>query len=110
MLEPVRTAIVHREFGEVSLAIEPVDGGLLVAMKSADPGFVPAVQAASAPGDAGTTRSDAGAGGGAASATGSNGGQSGQQRAPDRHATPDGQRLPPGGQNRPKRDARDIYA
>jgi hypothetical protein len=45
--ETVRTSIATREFGLVAMQMRTDDGRLHVAMTAADPGFAPAVQAAS---------------------------------------------------------------
>lgn len=46
--QSIRTSITHTDFGQVSLRFQYDDGGLTVSMKSADPGFIPAAQAAAA--------------------------------------------------------------
>ncbi len=44
----VQSTLTTRDFGTVSMQLRPLEGRLHVAMTSADPGFAPAVQAASA--------------------------------------------------------------
>ncbi len=43
----VQSTLTTRDFGTVSMQLRPLEGRLHVAMTSADPGFAPAVQAAS---------------------------------------------------------------
>ena len=51
--EVVRSTVATREFGAVAMQLRPVEGRLHVSLTSADPGFAPAVQAASGPGATG---------------------------------------------------------
>ncbi|MCJ2185177.1 hypothetical protein MTR62_21170, partial [Novosphingobium sp. 1949] len=44
----VRTALVHAQFGPVSLQFRPDETGMSVSLASADPDFAPSVQAAAA--------------------------------------------------------------
>lgn len=51
--EIVRTTVTTRDFGPVAMQMRTAEGRLHVAMTATDPGFAPAVQAASAAGGAG---------------------------------------------------------
>ena len=44
----VRSTLATRDFGTVSMQLRPLEGRLHVSLSAADPGFAPAVQAASA--------------------------------------------------------------
>jgi hypothetical protein len=57
--EAVRAALVHEEFGSVSLRLRTQDSHIPVTLGSADPGFAPAVHAAAAVSFAGQSQGEA---------------------------------------------------
>lgn len=89
----VRISMTHSDFGRVSMRFEQDDGGLAVAMSSADPGFARAVtasnEAASAQTSADTPRGQSSQASGGNSAQGENGRQPHSQSQDQRTATPD---------------------
>lgn len=89
----VRISMTHSDFGRVSMRFEQNDGGLAVAMSSADPGFARAVtasnEAASAQTSADTPRGQSSQASGGNGAQGEGGRQPHGQSQDQRTATPD---------------------
>lgn len=89
----VRISMTHSDFGRVSMRFEQDDGGLAVAMSSADPGFARAVtasnEAASAQTSADTPRGQSSQANGGNSAQSEGGRQPHSQSQDQRTATPD---------------------